>query len=363
VDPREIRRSYYRPELDALRFAAFLFVFVRHTTPNTPEPWARLHLGGGAAMMARVSQAGAFGVYLFYVLSAFLITLLLLREKQAFRRVHVRAFYVRRVLRIWPLYFVFLGFAAIFAYVTGIPVHWASSLYYVCFLANWGQLFATPWMSPVGHLWSISVEEQFYLLWPPVVACAGRRGLLIAAGIMIATACIVIPLGPHGWNFDFTSSFSSFTAMAFGIALACVIDNREIRLPVPRAVVFSGGLVCWYAAIAAGLGDDTLRSLVGLLLVNVGSTLMLLAALGTSPGRLIVHLGKISYGLYVYHVLVIAIVDTLVAKHRLALAWYPLILMVELAATIAIAHISYRLLEAPFLRVKERFTFIGSRPV
>src|SRR3954463_14084740 len=100
--PAPIRSAFYRPELDALRFFAFFAVFVHHTLPHDPTKYAAQHLPG---FLAVVAGAGAFGVDLFFLLSAYLITSLLLRERRQTGKIAVRAFYLRRILRIWPLYF------------------------------------------------------------------------------------------------------------------------------------------------------------------------------------------------------------------------------------------------------------------
>src|SRR5688500_16368284 len=100
---------YYRPELDVLRFFAFFLVFLSHTVPGDEAFWAQTPVAGAAAgLIVGLAAGGAFGVDLFVALSSFLITTLLLREREAGGTVDVKAFYVRRVLRIWPLYFVFM---------------------------------------------------------------------------------------------------------------------------------------------------------------------------------------------------------------------------------------------------------------
>ena len=99
------RRRFYQPELDCLRFFAFFAVFIFHTFPHEADYYSARHIPF-AALIASVSRAGSFGVDLFFLLSAYLISQLLLREKEAFGHVSLKAFYLRRILRIWPLYFL-----------------------------------------------------------------------------------------------------------------------------------------------------------------------------------------------------------------------------------------------------------------
>src|SRR5438552_17688903 len=100
------RPGFYRPELDVLRFGAFLLVFIHHGFPLTAAEYAGWGVPGVvAALLASGARAGALGVDLFFALSAYLITELLLREQRSHGTFSIRAFYVRRILRIWPLYF------------------------------------------------------------------------------------------------------------------------------------------------------------------------------------------------------------------------------------------------------------------
>jgi peptidoglycan/LPS O-acetylase OafA/YrhL len=105
---------FYRPELDVLRFFAFFAVFLTHSLTHSADTWVSYGLPRSLGMLlAAVAGAGAFGVSLFFMLSAYLITTLLLGEKQTTNDVHLRSFYFRRILRIWPLYFFMLAVASL----------------------------------------------------------------------------------------------------------------------------------------------------------------------------------------------------------------------------------------------------------
>ena len=108
------KSSFYRPELDCLRFFAFMTVFVHHSMPRTVEFYTTHHL---PTVLSNVAYAGAYGVDLFFCLSAYLITELLLREKEQVGHLNVKSFYIRRMLRIWPLYFTFVLFAFALTFV------------------------------------------------------------------------------------------------------------------------------------------------------------------------------------------------------------------------------------------------------
>jgi peptidoglycan/LPS O-acetylase OafA/YrhL len=157
---------FYRPELDTVRFFAFLEVFVIHSLSHDPETYGK-HLPGWLAnIIARMVQSGGFGVDLFFCLSSFLITSLLIREAKRYEKIDVKGFYIRRILRIWPLYFfaIFLLLFLIPA-LGGSPISYRDIAAFTFLSGNWLSAFGFG-QNNASHLWSISVEEQFYLLWP-----------------------------------------------------------------------------------------------------------------------------------------------------------------------------------------------------
>jgi peptidoglycan/LPS O-acetylase OafA/YrhL len=150
--------SFYRPGLDVLRALAFLMVFIAHGLA-----W---HLNKPTQIGA-MARAGEFGVCIFFFLSSYLITELLLREKRDTGTILIPAFYVRRILRIWPLYFAMIAASCLyglFAPAHAVSIAWTISL--LLLFTNWytaGHGYPPGFLFP---LWSISLEEQFYLLWP-----------------------------------------------------------------------------------------------------------------------------------------------------------------------------------------------------
>ena len=193
---------FYRPELDGLRFFAFLAVFVCHSTPSDPSYYLARHIPG-AYLVAAASRAGGFGVDLFFVLSAYLITELLLREKDEFGQVHLRSFYVRRILRIWPLYFLGILIAALLSLLDPQePFPLPVVLAFLLLAGNLVSSFVGLSSTVAGPMWSISLEEQFYLFWPVLIAKTRREtALLRVAAAMFLTAelgrWLLLRYGPH----------------------------------------------------------------------------------------------------------------------------------------------------------------------
>lgn len=298
---------YYRPELDVLRFLAFLSVFTVHRMDHLPIDPARNFWAYNFCLL------GNFGVPVFFLLSAFLITELLMREEERFGTVHVRSFYVRRILRIWPLYFaVFYGLILLNHF---IPFTLFAGNWYIC-IHGWISAF------PVNPLWSISVEEQFYIAIP-LIALYGRRfGLrAVALTLMVVSYAVVTWYawkGWHGFSSQWTNSFVEFQFFSAGTLLSLVLKGRtpQWNLALRLLGILTGIAFLFVASVYFGVQADTPSSTVpqaplGWALVLVGTTLFFLSLLGTS-GRFLppplVYLGRISYGLYLFHELVYTLV-------------------------------------------------------
>ncbi len=365
-------RRFYRPELDIIRFLAFFLVFLHHL------------LGFQGRLSQIVGQIGALGMCLFFFLSSYLITELLQREKQVTGRVHFQAFYIRRMLRIWPLYFAFIGLGVVIGRVQ--PSMALSSGFVLSFLllaGNWYIGHVGMPNSPVSILWSISLEEQFYLLWPVLQHFLTRKW-------MCAVSLMLLPVGSYAvWMLHtsgadpgvkiWTNTFVHGQFFAMGALLSLFMNSRLPTLGLAsRIVTILAGAALWIFSVV-GLqlqqaGASGFDMVAGYMLVAVGCVLIVGGALGTSqkylPGP-IVYLGKISYGLYVFHLLCQFIAVQVfhwlasqneIFKHdnlgmRIGKDTF------ALGLTIAMAVASYRLFESPFLRLKERFTFVHSRRV
>lgn len=367
-----VKARFYKPELDVLRAIAFLFVLNSHILPS----------GAMFSVLGAVSQFGAAGVCLFFTLSAFLITELLLREQRSTGTIHIRAFYIRRVLRIWPLYFLIL----VLGIIGPLLVHRSPQvlpvlLPYLLFCGNWaivlhGTWFANPLVMP---LWSISVEEQFYLIWPALVRRWSKVGILVAAILVF----------PISWTTDFVlphlhlvrdpilwaNSLSQFQFFGIGALLALANHHRSFAFSAPlRWLALTASTAFFFlAAYPFHFNDQAsgvygLQVLCGYLSLDAACILLFCAMLNLRLpqfARPFIYLGKISYGLYVFHFVIAVSAHAYFAKHlhlplyRALTATY----ITTLGLTILVASLSYRFYEKPFLRFKHRFTFVPSRAI
>ena len=397
---------FYQPELDALRFLAFMLVFCRHVIsafglakkhqaiPGAPMPGAAFvaskiplptyHVPHAWEVIQNLAQACDFGVCLFFFLSSFLITRLLLIERESTGRVAVKDFYIRRSLRIWPLYFAFLGLVTLLSlWVPSIRSTELRILASIVFIANWPIVLHGFAGTPIEPLWSISVEEQFYLVWPGF-ARLGRRGIIVVSILLaVLPVCTLIYFGHRNGTINSNLWPNSAVQCLFfaGGALTAVFgrpENLDWSLP-KRAATLLGGFACWMVASGAchvvrAESPGAFKLVTGYLLVVLGTFLIFTAFAGaprTIFPKSILYLGKISYGLYVFHVLSLAltmkVMFALFAQGRtLSTSALTGVIIsaaaVALIVTILCAMASYHFLEKPFLRLKKRFTLVRSRP-
>lgn len=370
---------FYRPELDAVRFLAFLLVFIHHALPAGPDPRSRATLKAFGPLFYAVANAGRFGLSLFFTLSAFLICELLIRERQAIGTVVVKQFYVRRILRIWPLYYLGLLLGVTVALLPGGDRADISTIgWYALFLGAWHNSFYGWLKNPASPLWSISVEEQFYLLAPWVIKFFNRASLY--------AFCAALILFANGWlyylgkvsapdNRIWSDSFVQFECFAAGILLCLILRGRVPQLALwQRMALLFASLAGWYYAayglnfrFSAGANPGSWALICAYALGAGGSALILIAALGINPRllpRWVVYLGRISFGLYVYHHFVIDLMDNLMP--HVASMKSPLYFLkggLSLGLIVLVAAISYRFFETPFLRMKKRHSVIESQPI
>jgi len=379
-EPQPATARYYRPELDVLRFIAFMFVFITHRTDLAPinqaqHPW-----------IFAITQVGVFGVPVFFFLSAFLITELLERERSQAGGINVRAFYIRRILRIWPLYFL-LFFGLVFlnnvlpGAGAGTPDKW---LFFMLFAGNWYITFHGWIEYPINPMWSLSVEEQFYIVIP-FLALLGRRALIAVNLAVIAVSYAVIVYYAQGFTANsgfsgqWTNSFVQFQFFAGGMLLSLFLRGRKPDWHIAARIgVFTFAVALWLIAfLVFGIKADwprssVVQSLAGWPPVWTGAALMVVSMLGTPQRflpRPLVYLGRISYGLYMIHIFFFWLAYdkfgawlTATANSAGLGAWRDTFgALLAFAATVILASLLYHAYEKPFLRLKERFTLVPSR--
>ncbi len=339
-------------ELDALRGLAALVVVLFHLgvsnqSFNLPFGWA--------------------AVDLFFVLSGYLITSILLRHRPTFHS--WLAFYGRRALRIWPIYYIGIAFLLLVTPFFLIRYSWDHLVEYLLYLPNLDLYrtgtFAENGCKLLAHVWTLGIEEQFYLLWPLLLVLVGRRGVvplaLVVAGLSTAA---------RAWGLPPYVLVSRCDGLALGALLAGLLadpewmarHNRMLSRAFGGAILSALAYVAWFKvqphARQTGVADALLLTalntgffgLVGLVVCHTGCR-----ALAPLRWRPLCHLGLISYGLYFYHNILINIVHDHAEPLGYVYDWRLQALIVPLA--IGVAQLSWVFIECPILRLKDRLPY------
>lgn len=340
----------YRAELDGVRAIGVLLVMVAHSGYQAGN--------------------GYFGVELFFALSGYLITALLLREFAREGRIDFRVFYLKRAYRLLPALFAVLAAVGLFAVTladaddrpgigTGL---WSSAIY----VSNWVRAFGTD-LEHLGHTWSLAIEEQFYLVWPPLLGLmlVRRWPMRRIAGVVaaIVVAVILWRHQVHSNGATWERTYSGFdtrgsdTLMA-GALLAIVEFTTPITAAMRRVATVAGVLACAAIALTVteaipwtpliwedGWSFSALICLAAVSWVVLAPTPLLTRCLSLSP---MVWIGVRSYGLYLWHYPIFRMLEPL--KDRYGNSVYG---PVAWALSFAVAALSFRLIEQPFLRRKQ----------
>lgn len=311
----------------------------------------------------RFAVGGNYGVIAFFVLSGFLITHLLVKENQRHGTVSLRRFYIRRALRIFPAYYVFVVLYIVLHHFYGTPVSWPDMIACLTYTKNYWIAIFHPSNLQIGHTWSLAVEEQFYLLWPPIFLrfrnnmrflMRALSAVILAVWIWRVLLCLV-----GQWNYIYCAFDTRMDALAVGCLIALAVHNGVKFRLLLRSWMIGPLLVGGIVAIALigefryGRLDANSLVVFALLPLLCGSIIIHAIAFAKHPfyrcinNGVMRYLGIISYPLYLYHYVVV---------HPVAFLPAPLRLAAVLLLGVALASGSYFLIEKPCLRLKSRFS-------
>jgi peptidoglycan/LPS O-acetylase OafA/YrhL len=347
-----VSRLGYRPELDGIRGAAIILVMLVHL-----HNWPR---------------GGFIGVDVFFTLSGFLITTLLLEEWLARGRVSLRHFYARRALRLFPAVIALLVAYAGFALVSGGPylaTRVAGVVYGLSYTSNWAQAYGLPFPEQeIGFLWTLAIEEQFYLLWPTLLVLGLFLARLSPRRLIVAVTCVIVLVwvwrivltgnGVEGRRIYFGTD-TRLDQLLVGAALACWFVQRPASKMASMAFRLAGwaGVAflawrlfdsvyfrSWYPTVGVGAIGLASAAIIGCVVTNSSSVLTWVFAM-----RWLRWVGTLSYSIYLWHVPAIRLIERSPLDHHTV----PKILAgVSLSFVLAAA--SYRYVEQPFLRRRKK---------
>lgn len=350
---------YFRG-LNGIRTIAALIVVIWHV-----DQFA--YLFGVESLGFHFNGMASRAVDLFFVLSGFLITYLLLIEKDKFAKIDYKSFYKRRILRIWPIYYLSIIIASLYAYVGIIEVEFSlvsSLLLYVFLLANVAFSLGKD-IKPITPLWSVGVEEQFYAIWPYLIdKIKNKEKLFITiffGGALFRIVMFYVFLDQESSFVHFLYHFKINIMALGGLGAYWYYKSKDriLNLIYRKDVQIISWSVLLVSLIYKPLHyksyvDSEINSIFYLILIlNVATNKKTLVSL---ENRIFNFLGKISYGIYVYHMLLIYFLSFVIRKYNFfKLSYLELQLMIVIT-TVSIALISYTYFESIFLRKKERYS-------
>lgn len=395
-----VKKEYFKG-LDSLRFFAALAVFFTHVElikkftgfgSHWIDPEERItKFTVFQSVMSKeidplsplIAYSSALGVVFFFVLSGFLITYLLLKEKESFQTIQIGKFYLRRAFRIWPLYYLIfiLGFfvlpnLSLFA-VPGQDVFfnqnfWGNLLLYAFFMPNLAFSIYTTAVPNIGQSWSIGVEEQFYLLWPLLI----RKSKNVLKSILWIAGGVITLKGVLLLSFPFVKlealvvikkflAMSKLECMALGALGAYILFNKKEKLLriifKPTSQVLAVLLIPVYIYFIPTAFEDILH-----LLFSVSFLVIILNVAGNEKvllrfeNRLLQYLGRISYGFYMFHVMCIVFTIHTLDKYiglnnDVTTPQHILLYGISFLLSVAVSSLSYHIFEKAFIRLKDKF--------
>lgn len=374
-------KKVYFENLDGLRFLCFLSVFFFHSF-HTDFDYIKTtdiyHF-----IKRDIFGNGNLGVNFFFVLSGFLITYLLIEEKKLNGQIDIKKFWLRRILRIWPLFYlcVIIGFF-IFPFLKSAfgqqPNETASIGYYLTFTNNFDFIKnGLPDASILGVLWSVAIEEQFYFVWPIILYLLPIKKYWLAFSAVIIVSLIFRVLNNNYMAHEY-HTLSCIGDMAIGAFGAWLIQSNEIfRIkiqnlkPIYISLIYISFLIVFIFRDEVLNNDIFLLSVVErpiiaviILLIILEQCFSKMSIFKMSKFKIFTKLGTISYGLYCLHFVGILIVTTLTKKYSFNTEMWQVFIIetsFALGLTIAISLISYNVYEKPFLKLKNKFAYIKTK--
>ena len=370
--------------LDGWRFVSFFAVFLYHCQisffgflkDNEPTTYTVFNF---------LFRNGYLGVNFFFVLSGFLITFLLIKEKELKNDIHVGKFYMRRILRIWPLYYLclvigFIIFPMLKSMAGEVSNESANPFYYIFFAANFDYMHTWP-VKPeailLSVLWSVTVEEQFYLTWPLVLKMAAKKMMVFVFPAIIVFSLIFRSFYTDASEADhavrYFHTFSLIGDMALGglLAYGCSFPGRfrdfvtNMGKPMIAAIYIATIVLCLFKQVIFPCGFLVIFERIviafffGMIIVEQNYARNSFFKMGKM--KLMSKLGIYTYGFYCLHLIGMYIAVKIAALLHVNMASILGAIgsaVIALAFSLIISIASYHFYEKWFLRLKERFAFI-----
>ena len=358
----------YDSVIDVVRFCAFFFVFLHHfvyrggnsIVDSPPTYWNN-------SIIDSIAFFGSEGVTIFFCLSSYLLSKILIRELTETGKLSIGSFYVRRVLRIWPLYFCFIFFCIMASSLLGNQSIIDSELPSLfTFTYNWQQIITDESRGVAAILWSISVEEQIYLFLPLLLVWFSRLGFSKLAIFLVISGFIArILFYANGFPL-YRNTFLYMSTVGIGLSYALYEEQLKAWYRKNRCYLFSlfGLFVFSYILLFHSLYSNELMFFFAFDLTGV-LTLVFLLMLSGEHGRIanmvlrpFAYLGRRTYGMYLFHWPILGFMVSRKVFFDTSLGISVTGLFFALSLVIIVSVISYRFFESPFLNLRKKFQYV-----
>jgi peptidoglycan/LPS O-acetylase OafA/YrhL len=361
-------KQIYLPGLNGIRAIAASIVLIFHIDQF-------FEFFGIASLGYHKTGMAGYGVILFFVLSGFLISYLLLSEKEKYKKIDLPKFYVRRILRIWPIFYLVIIITLLIFFINPTLIYFPKGnecktfILFSLLLSNVGYGMGLG-ITTITPLWSVGVEEQFYAFWPFLV---NKSKNILRTFISVIVVYFVLKLFfrfiENGYIYDIIS-LSCFDCMAIGGigAYLYFIKSKLLKIiyhPILQIIAWSILLVSiFYKPLHLfSIIDKEIHAVFYLIILNVSTNNKSLIKL---ENRFLDFIGKISYGMYVFHMIVLVSTSyflTKIIKYQPtgSISDYLMIYLIVIIGTIGLASLSYYYFESYFLKLKGKYSRIESK--
>jgi peptidoglycan/LPS O-acetylase OafA/YrhL len=372
----------YFDKLDVFRFFSAMMVVLYHAYNSWIEHYGLLScmastddatkLNPVGKYISSIIENGSYGVEIFFVISGFLITTLLLKEKQANGKISIAKFYARRSLRIWPLYYLVIA-------VAPLLISWKGQTYFpnynanIFFYNNFDTAVHHYWVFPLAHFWSLCIEEHFYIFWPFIIAFVPNKHLVKTFGALILISivyrAVAITNNPNPWYPIYLNTFARFDAIVAGALVAYIHFVKPINLRISkgsRLIVYAIFILAFSNIVIANWSGIFEACFKKYFFISITLFSMVNYLFNEQPmfnflnNKVIRYFGKVSFGIYVYGLIVLEIIIYKIILPYHITNWLVYLLIV-IAASLLIPIISYECFEKQVLKLKKRFEVVRIR--
>jgi peptidoglycan/LPS O-acetylase OafA/YrhL len=356
-----MEKAKYFKGLNGIRAIASLIVVLWHADQKS-------YLFKVDALGYHKNGMAGNAVDMFFVLSGFLITYLLLVEKEKTKIIDFKKFYLRRIFRIWPLYYLSICISGVLIYFnidSGGEMPGYSFLLYFFLLANVAYVLKMA-ISSITPLWSVGVEEQFYLIWPHIVKRTTKYLRVFISLIMIylmVKVVLYVAFTPSSFIFSLLE-FTRIDIMFLGAIGAYLVysNHAMLKLIYRKEVQILSWLVLLMSIVYHPIHimnflDKEINAIFYFIIIlNISSNEKSLLNL---ENKFFNFIGKISYGIYVYHMIIIYLLSYCLSKLLIEVDFFTMLALVVFL-TIAVAWLSFKFFETPFLKIKNKYSVVKS---